>query len=153
MGYDCPVCGRPQADGRHLADHLAMTALTRGGDHEDWLDEHVTGWERMGPDELGPAVAERAAERDYPQVFEDTTDCGPEPEDTIEDHLARAGRRGPGRGVGRGGMTAERQSILDEAREMTEAMLHSEDGDTDDDADEDPDADGDLDSEADSDGG
>ena len=41
MGYACPVCDHPQADARHLANHLAFTALARGGDHEAWLDDAV----------------------------------------------------------------------------------------------------------------
>ncbi|MFC7073793.1 DUF5810 domain-containing protein [Halovenus rubra] len=72
MGYSCPVCGDPQADARHLANHLAFTALVRGGDHEDWLDEHVPDWESMDEESLAPEVTEIAEETEYPQVFEDT---------------------------------------------------------------------------------
>lgn len=73
MGYSCPVCGDPQADARHLANHLAFTALVRGGDHEDWLDEHVSEWESMDEESLAPVVTDLAEETEYPQVFEDTT--------------------------------------------------------------------------------
>jgi len=144
MGYACPVCGTPQADGRHLADHLAMRAITHGDDHEDWLDEHVPDWAERGPADLGPAVAEEAAETDYPQVFEDTTggthdhdhgqgeghDHGPDRGETLEDHLARGGRRGPGAG-GRGDLTDERAAIVAEAREMTREMMEGGDPDGD----------------------
>ncbi|SDJ20110.1 hypothetical protein SAMN05216226_101104 [Halovenus aranensis] len=74
MGYSCPVCGDPQADARHLANHLAFTALVRGGDHEAWLDDHVPEWESMDEEGLAPEVADQADETEYPQVFEDTTE-------------------------------------------------------------------------------
>jgi hypothetical protein len=73
MGYACPVCGDPQADATHLANHLAFTALARGGDHEAWLDEQVPEWESLDETTLGERLAEMAEETDYPQVFEDTT--------------------------------------------------------------------------------
>jgi hypothetical protein len=78
MGYRCPVCGDPQADDVHLANHLAFTAMLRGGDHEAWLDDHVAEWEELGDEELAAQVTDNADETDYPQVFEDTTDAGHE---------------------------------------------------------------------------
>ena len=38
MGYACPVCEDPQSDATHLANHLAFTAMLRGGEHGEWLD-------------------------------------------------------------------------------------------------------------------
>ena len=73
MGYSCPVCSDPQADGVHLANHLAITALTRGGDHEEYLDEMVGDWRELSEEELAEVVVEEAEQADYPQVFEDTT--------------------------------------------------------------------------------
>lgn len=73
MGYACPVCETPQSDAGHLANHVAFTALLRGGDHETWLDEYVPEWEALGEAALGDRVAEHAATVEYPQVFEDTT--------------------------------------------------------------------------------
>lgn len=73
MGYSCPVCEDPQADGVHLANHLAITAMTRGGDHEEFLDDHVPDWQELGEQELAERLRERAEETEYPQVFEDTT--------------------------------------------------------------------------------
>lgn len=73
MGFRCPVCGDPQADAGHLANHLAITAVTRGGSHEDWLDEHVPDWEELGEAGLAEEVHELADDAEYPQVFEDTT--------------------------------------------------------------------------------
>ena len=30
MGYECPVCATEEADGEHLANHLALQALVHG---------------------------------------------------------------------------------------------------------------------------
>jgi len=73
MGYACPVCGTPQSDARHLANHLGFTAVARGGDHEAWLDEHVPGWGDLGEETLAERVVDLAEDADFPQVFEDTT--------------------------------------------------------------------------------
>jgi len=75
-GYACPVCDDPQADIGHLANHLAFTAILRDEAHADWLDEHVPAWNEYDEAELSSALAEhtdRLDEREYPQVFEDTT--------------------------------------------------------------------------------
>ena len=104
MGYECPVCGDPQADETHLANHLAFTAIARGGDHEAWLDEHVPEWGQLDDEGLADAVVELAEETDFPQVFEDTTADRPQGADMFGDAEV-----GP----------AERD-ILSEAIEMTE---------------------------------
>ena len=58
MAYRCPVCDHPQSDGRHLANHLAFTALIRGGDHESWLDARVPEWDSLGEGELADRLVE-----------------------------------------------------------------------------------------------
>ncbi|WP_336325335.1 DUF5810 domain-containing protein [Halovenus sp. HT40] len=73
MGYSCPVCEDPQADGVHLANHLAITAMTRGGDHEAFLDEYVPNWQELDEQSLAEKLQGSAEETEYPQVFEDTT--------------------------------------------------------------------------------
>jgi hypothetical protein len=73
MGFSCPVCEDPQADGVHLANHLAITAMARGGDHEEFLDEHVPNWQELGETALAEQLRSTAEEMEYPQVFEDTT--------------------------------------------------------------------------------
>jgi hypothetical protein len=77
-GYACPVCDDPQADADHLANHLAFTAMLRDDGHGAWLDEHVPDWSDRGEADLAAELRERAddllEEREYPQVFEDTTD-------------------------------------------------------------------------------
>lgn len=86
MGYACPVCETPEADGRHLANHLAFTALTGGGAHEDWLDEHVPEWGQLGEDALAEQVVPVAEETDVADVFEEeageTPPIDPHPERT-----------------------------------------------------------------------
>ena len=77
MGYACPVCEDPQSDATHLANHLAFTAMLRGGEHGEWLDEHVPQWGELDEADLGQQVAEHAEAAEFPQVFEDTTDRGP----------------------------------------------------------------------------
>jgi len=73
MGYACPVCGDPQADGEHLANHLAFTAMLGDDDHEAWLDDHAPDWADSDPGELAAIATDHAEEREFPQVFEDTT--------------------------------------------------------------------------------
>jgi hypothetical protein len=74
MGYACPVCETPQADAGHLANHLAITAIARGGEHAAWLDEHAPAWGSLDEAGLADRVVEEATETEFPQVFEDTSD-------------------------------------------------------------------------------
>ncbi|MFB6128718.1 MAG: DUF5810 domain-containing protein [Halorhabdus sp.] len=66
MGYACPVCEAPQVDARHLANHLAFTALLGDDDHEAWLETHASGWEQKDDEALAEAVVEYAEEVDLP---------------------------------------------------------------------------------------
>jgi hypothetical protein len=68
MGYRCPVCGSPQQDDEHLANHLAMTAMLHGEDHEAWLDDHVEEWGEHTPPELAAEVVDGAEEVDYDEA-------------------------------------------------------------------------------------
>ena len=118
MGYDCPVCATPQADARHLANHLAFTALIHGDDHEDWLDEHCPDWESAGEAALAEQVAPLAEEADYPQVFEDTTGD--------HDHGGEHDRRDHDHGHAHGsvpGSDEEVREALEAARELTRERL------------------------------
>ncbi|MGM0592167.1 MAG: DUF5810 domain-containing protein [Halobacteriota archaeon] len=72
MGYACPVCGTPQRDGEHLANHLAFTAMLRHEGHEAWLDDNVADWADMRPEDLAEMVVPHAEESEYEEVFEDT---------------------------------------------------------------------------------
>ncbi|WP_254546164.1 DUF5810 domain-containing protein [Halomarina pelagica] len=142
MGYACPVCATPQSDARHLANHLAFTALIRGGDHEAWLDEHVPGWSERGETELAERVVGFADEEEFPQVFEDTTGGDDEhqhdhersgrlfedetpPGGFAEGRAPDRGRRMPG-GARSPARDAETRTVLEKARELTERMRRDE---------------------------
>jgi hypothetical protein len=138
MGFACPVCGDPQADAEHLANHVAFTALMRGGDHEAFLDERVPEWGDLDETALGERVVEYAEETEFPQVFEDTTggdshEHGHESGDRHTDG-EHSGHRGAGRsrGMPAGAGDAERRAdadgtevppdvrgVVEEARELT----------------------------------
>jgi len=126
MGYACPVCETPQRDGEHLANHLAFTAMLRGGDHEAWLSETVPEWETVAPETLADAVVDHASEAEYDEVFEDTTDG--------HDHgrgdgrasgreQAATGRPNPsGRGYDETADESVVQDVVAEARQLTAEM-------------------------------
>lgn len=150
MGYACPVCGDPQADARHLANHLAFTAMLGREDHEAWLDEHAPGWNEEGERELAGRVADLAESADYPQVFEDTTGQL-DSEAAAEGDHERSGKLFEGEGHDHGAdhlqgghahdhgradhgyaqadvpKDPETQAVLEEARELTEEMLEPDD--------------------------
>ena len=116
MGYACPVCETPQADARHLANHLAFTALLGNDDHESWLDDHAPDWETDGEDELAERVTEEATEVEFPQMFEDTTGHDhdePRPGDLFDEERRT---RGPST---REELDPETATAIEEAREMT----------------------------------
>ncbi|WP_265109133.1 DUF5810 domain-containing protein [Halosolutus halophilus] len=115
MGYACPVCDAEQADAEHLANHLAVTAALGREDHRDWLEEYAPDWADRGPEDLGEIVSQYAPEIETPE-FESGHGHGP----TFEDELARQSR-----GPGRGAMTSEAESVLEEARELTRQMQDS----------------------------
>ena len=121
MGYTCPVCGDPQSDAAHLANHLAFTALIRGGDHEAWLDERVPDWESHDEASLGQRVAEYAEETEFPQVFEDTTG-GQTAGDHAHDHSHPSAGQPHGDTrpeMGGGTFSDDAADVLEEARELT----------------------------------
>ena len=124
MGCACPVCGHPQSDARHLANHLAFTALARGGDHEVWLDDCVPGWESLDETALGDRVVDHAEDIEFPQVFEDTTRRG-SADGHSHDHTGEpAGMRDPRLDAARsraaeGAFSDDAADVLAEARELT----------------------------------
>ena len=135
MGYACPVCGDPQADAEHLANHLAFTAMLGDGDHETWLDEHAPDWDETDADALSDIVVEHAEEKEFPQVFEDTTghdhEHGRDPDHERsgalfddEPQLAADARERAQRDRQ---LDDQAERILEDAREMTERMLEDAD--------------------------
>jgi hypothetical protein len=132
MGYACPVCGTPQRDAEHLANHLAFTAMLHGDAHEAWLDDHAPGWSEAGAAELAPVAVEHADAADYDEVFEERVPEG----GADHDHDRTSPRQRPPTGTafdaGTRAGDADTRRVLAEAREMTRAML--DDGDEGDDA-------------------
>ncbi len=117
MGYQCPVCSDPQADAVHLANHLAFTAIARGGDHEEWLDEHAPDWGQLDDEQLGERVTQYAETVEFPQLFEDTTD-------QLQDHDVphQQGHTHQSERLNRQRseqFDAETQAIIQRARELT----------------------------------
>jgi hypothetical protein len=116
MGYACPVCAEPQADGEHLANHLAFSAMLGRADHADWLDEHAPDWDADGPEELAERVVLHAEAVDLPGGTDDT-DLPDPPAGAnrpgLEDALARGG------GPGREALDPETREVVAEARELT----------------------------------
>ena len=140
MGYRCPVCDTPQTDAEHLANHLAFTAMVRGGDHESWLDEHVPDWEGRDDEGLAAAVSELAEPTEYPQVFEDTT--GTNDHDHAGKPTGADGLPVDVQEIDSEAMDADVEEILAEAREMTEKRRGEADAaDSPDESDERPDSD------------
>ena len=127
MGYACPVCETPQADARHLANHLAFTALLGNADHESWLDEHAPDWEDAGEAELAERVVENASEVEFPQVFEDTTGHDHDRDGPRSGELFDEERRTRGPGAREPDLDPETEAAIEEAREMTRRATSDED--------------------------
>ncbi len=120
MGYVCPVCEEPQLDAEHLANHVAFTAILRGGDHEEWLAEHAPTWEKQDPATLGTAVAEYAesVSIDHP---DDASEERRDRPDAQRDQRARPNERTaelPGEQL-----SNEDRAVFEKARELTRQML------------------------------
>ncbi|MFB6138152.1 MAG: DUF5810 domain-containing protein [Halobacteriaceae archaeon] len=138
MGYACPVCSDPQADGEHLANHLAFTAI--GGDdaHEAFLDETVPDWGERDPAALADAVVDHAEEVDLALGSDGDGERAPEanhdghPGHGAVDATGRGDRGRPdledaladqtGYGRDRGHLDADAADVLAEARELTARM-------------------------------
>lgn len=130
MGYACPVCGAKEADGEHLANHMAFTAMLRSDEHEDWLDDHVPDWPDRNPETLAPDITPHAPETET-EVHENersraanetakrshgvVTDEGAHPRG-LDGELADHG------GYGRDSLSGDHQAVLEEARELTRQM-------------------------------
>lgn len=120
MGYACPVCDAEQADAEHLANHLAITASLGREDHREWLEEHAPDWGDCGPEELGETVSQYAPETDTPEFESPSHGHDRGRPGGLEEGLARQSR-----GPGRGSLSAEAESALQEARELTRQMQES----------------------------
>lgn len=90
MGYACPVCGTPQQDAEHLANHLAITGMVRDEEHRDWLDEHAEGWRERSPAELGDVVAAEVESVDYDRAAVERADLPADADRVMDDGDGRA---------------------------------------------------------------
>lgn len=109
MGYACPVCSEPQADGTHLANHLAFTALLHDDAHADWLDGVDPEWADRTPEALADAVVDHAEPIEAEPVSVEETD-----------------RSQPGAGPQSVPNDPAVRRIIDEAIEMTRERLETE---------------------------
>ncbi|WP_253738897.1 DUF5810 domain-containing protein [Halohasta salina] len=135
MGYLCPVCAEPFGDAAACANHLAVTAILHGEDHDAWLadavDEAVDGgvdtvdegagdWESIPRSELADLVADRAEEttdHDHPGEHSHTHPVDGSHEDTTQGRPAITESAAE-----TAQLDADAEAILDEARELTERM-------------------------------
>lgn len=122
MGYVCPVCETPQADGEHLANHLAFTAMLHGEGHAAWLDEHVSNWADRSPEDLADVVTSSAEETEYDAVFEDTTDDTANQSHPIDDAPVDQSSDGI-----HDIDDAEVERVIEKARELTRRARSDED--------------------------
>ena len=124
MSYLCPVCASPFGGSEPLADHLAITAILHGGDHEAWLDETVADWASLSRAALGERVVDHAETADDHEHIGAHNDGGnhshgePEPASGLPNGIDAAGS---GREAG-GTLDADAQAIIEEARELTREM-------------------------------
>jgi hypothetical protein len=155
MGYLCPVCEEPFGGDEPLANHLAVTAILHGGDHEAWLDETVADWDAIDRADLADRVvdhAEVADDHDHPGDHSHVDVAGERsgvPEGVDADAVGsgsigtsdRRGERpsdsGPFSAVDTDALDPEAQAILEEATAYTRVMA----GEGDDESGE-PDAEG-----------
>lgn len=134
MAYLCPVCEDPQVDAAHLANHLAFTALIRGGDHEAWLDGHVPDWSDHEESWLAERVRGELDTVDHP--IDDVETGGHE---AVHGNAQGAPVQDPAvavDGTRDGALDDDARSVVEEARELTRRMADDgTDGDDDTDTD------------------
>ena len=138
MGYLCPVCAEPFGDAAACANHLAVTAILHGEDHEAWLadavderadeavDDTADDWESVPRSELAELVADRG---------EETTDHD-HPGEHSHTHPVDGSHGGATQGEPAitestvdTALDADARAILDEARELTDRMQRRGPGD------------------------
>jgi hypothetical protein len=124
MGYLCPVCGEPFGGAASLTDHLAVSAILHGGDHERWLADAVDDWTSVPRAELADTLADRAAETDDDHEHPGEGHAG---HDHRTGHAKRPSPERPGAGDDLLGPEADRldadaTAILREAQALTQAM-------------------------------
>ena len=128
MGYACPVCDAPQADGEHLANHLAFTAMLHEDAHAEFLDARIDDWQDKRPPALAAELVRHADETEYDAVFEDTTE-GPGMGHGDADAADASGGAAPPDAdpaidfddLEDGTLDAETERVIEEARKLFES--------------------------------
>lgn len=127
MSYLCPVCAAPFGGGEPLADHLAVTAILHGGDHEAWLDDTVADWDALSRDKLGERVVDHAETTDDHEHIGEHSHSGPSEHSHGDPEPASGLPNGidseaSARNAADSTLDADAQAIIEEARELTREM-------------------------------
>jgi len=119
MSYLCPVCAAPFGGGEPLADHLAVSAILHGGNHEAWLDDTVADWDGLSRDKLGERVVDHAETTDDHEHIGDHSHSDPEPASGLPNGIDS---EASARNAADSTLDADAQAIIEEARELTREM-------------------------------
>ena len=120
MSYLCPVCAAPFGGREPLADHLAVTAILHGGDHEAWLDDTVADWDGLSRDSLGERVVDHAETTDDHEHVGDHGHGDPEQASGLPNGIDANGASA--HDAAGSTLDADAQAIIEEARELTREM-------------------------------
>jgi len=124
MSYLCPVCAAPFGGGEPLADHLAVTAILHGGDHEAWLDDTVADWDRLSRPALGECVVDHAEVTDDHEHVGEHSHHDPDPASGLPNGIDAS--RAPAPNTTDSSLDADARAIIEEARELTREMQADE---------------------------
>jgi len=120
MGYLCPVCASPFGGGQPLANHLAVSAILHGGDHEAWLDETVADWESIPRADLAARVVDHAEETDDHEHVGEHNHAEPEVATGLPNGIDAPGTAAAD--AADASLDADAEAIIREARELTREM-------------------------------
>ena len=119
MSYLCPVCESPFGGSEPLADHLAVSAILHGGNHEAWLDETVADWDDLSRAQLGDRVVDHADTTDDHEHIGEHSHGEPEPASGLPNGIDS---RASAHNTADSTLDADAQAIIEEARELTREM-------------------------------
>jgi len=119
MSYLCPVCAAPFGGGEPLADHLAVSAILHGGNHEAWLDDTVADWDGLSRAALGERVVDHAETTDDHEHVGEHSHHDPEPASGLPNGIDSGASA---HNAADSTLDADAQAIIEEARELTREM-------------------------------